>query len=487
MCGGTELVMYDVAIIGCGVVGAAAAFELSRRDVSVVVLERENDVACGTTKANSAIVHAGYDPKPETLLAKMNVRGNARIKELCGKLDVPFLQCGSLVLAFSQEEIGVLEALKQRGEANGVPGLEIYDRARLRQAEPHVSDEAVAALYAPTAGIISPWELTLALIETAVKNGVELRLESAVTDIAKTDSGYRLQTESGAVDARFILNAAGAHADEIHNMVAAPAFRIKPERGEYYLLDKAEGARVRHVVFQCPNKLGKGTLVAPTVHGNLIVGPNNEPAHNPDDTATTLDGLGDVAKLARRSVPSVNLRDSIRNFAGVRATTEHEDFIIAEAAGASGFIDLAGIKSPGLTAAPAIAERAVELLRESGLALPEKQNYDYSRKRMRFAELSAEEKAEVVKANPDYGRVICRCETVTEGEILDALKTPVPPRSVDGVKRRVNAGMGRCQGGFCGPRIVEILARELHLSPLQIPQDTAGSRLLTGETKGGRP
>lgn len=477
--------MYDVAIIGCGIVGAAAAFELSRYDISVIALERENDVATGTTKANSAIVHAGYDPEPGTLMAELNVRGNAIIKDLCLRLDVPYRQCGSLVLAFSEQELQALEKLKQRGIKNGVSGLEIFTRERLRETEPNVSDEAVAALYAPTAGIVSPWELALALIETAVKNGAELKLNSSVTGIEKTGVGYRLATESGPVEARYVLNAAGARADEVHNLVAVPTFRIIPDRGEYYLLDKSEGGCVKHVVFQCPSRHGKGTLVAPTVHGNLIVGPSNGPTLGPDDTATTLNGLKAVAESARRSIPSVNLRDSIRNFAGIRAASDKDDFIISEAADAPGFIDLAGIKSPGLTAAPAIAVMATELLQKSGLVLIKKERFVCERRRTRFKELSPEEKAELIQREPDFGRVVCRCETVTEGEILEALRAPVPPKSVDGVKRRTGAGMGRCQGGFCGPRIVEILARELGISPLEVEQDLCKSYLLTGETKGG--
>ena len=475
--------MYDVAIIGCGIVGAAAAFTLSRYQVSVVILEKENDVATGTTKANSAIIHAGYDCEPGTLMARLNVRGNSLVQQLCASLDVPYRQCGSLVVALSEAENAVLERLMHRGETNGVPGLRLIDRAALHEREPQVHEDAIAALYAPTAGIVSPWELALALAETAVRHGAELRLESEVAGISKIDGGYRIRTENGPVTARYILNAAGVYADEIHNMAAVPAFRILPDRGEYYLLDKSEGGRVRHIVFPCPDRNGKGTLVAPTVHGNLIVGPNNEAPGHPGDTATTPEGLAEVAQRARRIVPSVDLGESIRHFAGVRAKTDSRDFIVAEAEGAPGFIDLAGIRSPGLTAAPAIAEMAVGLLTQSGLALTEKVDFCGERKWLRFSALSPEEKAEAVRQDPAYGHVVCRCETVTEGEVLAAMRSPIPPRSVDGVKRRTGAGSGRCQGGFCGPRVTALLARETGLAPTAVPQDLRGSNQLTGETK----
>lgn len=472
--------MRDVAIIGCGIVGAATAYELSRYGVSTVVLEKENDVATGATKANSAIVHAGYDPEPGTLMAELNRKGNPLIWDLCGSLNVPHRRCGSLMLAFSIEEEAVLEEYFERGRANDVPDLEIISGERLRAMEPEISGEATAALYAPTAGVICPWELALALAENAVANGVELRLESPVTGISRIPGGYLLQTASGPVEAARVVNAAGIHADEIHAMAAAPAYRIIPDRGEYYLLDKSEGGRVSRAIFHCPTALGKGTLVAPTVHGNLIVGPNNEAPRDREDTAVTREGLDAVARKARRSVPGLELKASIRNFAGVRAASDRSDFIIAEAPDAPGFIDLAGIKSPGLTAAPAIARMAVTLIGGGGLSLKEKPSFICSPRRRRFAELPLCDKEDLARRDPAYGRIVCRCEGVTEGEILAALRSPVPPRSLDGVKRRTGAGMGRCQGGFCGPRVLEILARELGLSPLAIPQDLAGSYLLTG-------
>ena len=473
--------MYDVVIIGCGIVGAATAFELSKYRLKVGIVERENDVACCTTKANSAIIHAGYDPVPGTLMARLNVRGAALARELCAALDVPYLPCGSLVLGFSPEDQAHLEELYRRGVANGVPDLALLTGDEARAMEPNLSPAVTAALHAPTAAICSPWEYGLALAETAVRNGAELQLETAVTGLTPTEEGWRVETNRGVLEARYVVNAAGLDAQAIHEMAAPPSFAIHPSRGQYFLLDKSEGGRVGRVIFQCPNEKGKGVLVSPTVHGNLIVGPDAEPVEG-DDTSTTSAGLAFVRETALRSVPSVDFRTSIRNFAGVRASTGAKDFIIELSA--PHFLDLAGICSPGLSAAPAIGEYAVELLGQAGLALERKEDFQASRKRIRFREMSPEEKAKLVAEHPAYGRVICRCETVTEGEILDALAGPIPPRSVDGVKRRAGAGLGRCQGGFCGPRVVELLAREQHRSPGDIPQERAGSWLLVRETKG---
>ena len=474
--------MYDVLIIGCGITGAAAAFELSKYKLRIAVLERENDVSVGTTKANSAILHAGYDPEPGTLMAKLNVRGVELARELCKKLDVPYLGCGSLVLAFSEEERPVLEELFRRGTVNGVPGLELLSGDEARSLEPDLSADVTAALHAPSAAICSPWEYCLALAETAVRNGAELRLNTEVTGLTKTEAGWRVSTDQGQFEAKYVINAAGVDAQKVHELAAPRTFTMCPKRGQYYLLDKSEGDRVGRVIFQCPTKAGKGVLTAPTVHGNLIVGPSAEPVEG-DDTAVTAEGLAEVRAAASRSVPGIIFSQSIRNFAGVRAATDRDDFILEEAA--PGFIDLAGICSPGLSAAPAIAEYAVELLSKAGLVLEEKDRFICERRRVRFKELPENERAALVEREPAYGRVICRCETITEGDILACLRTPIPPVSVDGVKRRVNAGMGRCQGGFCGPRVVELLCRELGLSPGEVVQDRAGSRLLDRETKGG--
>ncbi|MDD2955253.1 MAG: NAD(P)/FAD-dependent oxidoreductase [Oscillospiraceae bacterium] len=474
--------MYDVLIVGCGISGAALAMELSRYQLKVAVLEKENDVALATTKANSAILHAGYDPAPGTLAARLNVEGSRMGEELCRELDVPYKKLGSLVVAFSQEELEVLRTLYDRGCANGVPGLEIIGRERLREMEPGIAPEALGALYAPSAAVVNPWEYAIAMAEAAVKNGVELFLRTEVTGLSKEGLGWRVETNRGVFEAKWVVNAAGVCCGQIHEMAAPPAFSVHPAKGEYYLLDKSEGYTVSHVVFQCPNRDGKGVLVSPTVHGNLIVGPNAAPCGE-DDRANTAAGLEFVRTAAKKSVPGINFRENIRNFAGVRANTSCEDFII-EMAGEH-FLDVAGIRSPGLTAAPAIGKYAAGLLQKDGLILTKKDSWDGRRKKVRIAPLSPAEKNRLIARNPAYGRVICRCETITEGEILDALHSPIPPVSVDGVKRRAGSGMGRCQGGFCGPRVVEIMAREYGVDPQEILMDRDGSAILTGRTKEG--
>lgn len=475
--------MYDVLIIGCGVVGAACAFELSKYQLKVCVAERENDVATGTTKANSAILHAGYDPKPGSLMARLNVRGSELARELCRALDVPYKPCGSLVLAFTEQEEETLAALLERGRENGVPGLEILSGQEARRREPNLSEQVRGALWAPSAAICSPWELCLALAETAVRNGAELKLDCGVTALERIDGGWLVHTLHGDIRTRYVINAAGVDAAWVHDLAAPHAFDIRPSRGEYFLLDKSEGERVHTVVFQCPNEHGKGVLTAPTVHGNLIVGPNAEPSEA-HDTAVTAEGLDFVRKTAQKSVPSIAFSQSIRNFSGVRAhSADTDDFILRESA--PGFLDAAGICSPGLTAAPAIGEYMAELLKQGGLALEAKESFVCQRRRTRFKELSGEEKARLAAEQSAYGRVICRCETVTEGEILEAIyDSPIPPRSVDAVKRRVGAGMGRCQGGFCGPRVVELLAKAWGVSQSEILQDRAGTWLLAQRTKG---
>lgn len=472
--------MYDVAIIGSGITGSACAYFLSKYRLKIAVIEKNNDVCCGTTKANSAIIHAGYDPHPETLMAKLNVKGSAMAKEICAKLDVPYNQIGSLVVAFSEEETKTVEELFERGNANGVPDLKILNREELKEAEPMISDEALCALYAPSAAIVNPWEYGLAMAETAVRNGAEILLESEVTSIKKENGVFKITAGEKEIEAKYVINAAGVNCDDVHNMIAPPKFKVIPSAGEYYLLDKSEGKRARHVIFQCPNKDGKGVLVSPTVHGNLIVGPNAD-ARDKDDTSTKTRCLDFVREKAVKSVPSINFRENIRNFTGVRAATDIDDFIIEFAC--EGFLDLAGIKSPGLSAAPAIAELAVKMLGESGLVLEEKESFTDERTHLRFKHLSDEEKNNAVKKNSAYGRVICRCETITEGEIIDALNSPIPPVSLDGIKRRAGTGMGRCQGGFCGPKVLEIMAKYKNEPFEAVLQDNTGSVILTGKTK----
>ena len=475
--------MYDVIIIGCGVIGAAAAFELSKYRLSVAVLEKENDVSLRTSKANSAIIHAGYDPEPQTLMAKLNARGSELIRELAPRLCVPYRQTGSMVLGFDGEDMKTLRTLYERGIKNGVPELALLSGEEARALEPNLSENVKGALLAPTAAVISPWGLCIALCEVAVQNGVRLFLNREVTAIQKTENGYRVTAGGERYEGKTIVNASGVDADTVHNLAASPTFTITPSKGQYYLLDKSEGGLTGHVLFQCPTKHGKGVLVAPTVHGNLLAGPNAEDIADTDDTATTADGLSYVREQALRSLPKINFSQNIRNFAGVRANSDRGDFIIEEALDAPGFIDLSGIKSPGLSCALSIAEEAVKLLKSAGLSFEAKAHPVLTREKIDFHSLSIEEKNALIKKDPRYGRIICRCEGITEGEIVEALHSPVEASTIDGVKRRTNAGMGRCQGGFCSPRVQEIIARERGVPLQSVELDRTGSVILVGETK----
>lgn len=469
--------MYDVTIIGAGIVGAALAYQLSRFRLRVLWLEKENDVMLGATRANSAIVHAGYDPLPGTQMASLNVEGNRLMPDLCETVGAYYQRCGSLVLGFTEQDRSHLRDLKARGELNGVPDLRILNREETLRMEPAVNPDVVASLYAPTAGIILPWELGVALAEVAVREGVVLRLSQKVTTL-EFGTAWTIGTADRTYRSRFVVNAAGQGAEVLHNLVAVPAFQLVPTRGEYYLLDKAADPHPSHVIFQCPGPSGKGVLVAPTIHGNTLVGPNSEVIADGEDTRTTAAGLAEVQQKARRSVRVLRFGENIRHFAGVRANQLTDDFYIKMQE--NGFLDLAAIKSPGLTAAPAIALRALALLGDAGLDLTPNSEWNGTRRVVHFEALAPEEKAKLVAEIPAYGKVICRCQTITEGEIIAAIHSPIPPVSLDGIKRRTGAGLGRCQGGFCGPRVLEILSRELGVPPENIVQDRDGSYIVLG-------
>ena len=473
--------MYDVTIIGCGIVGASAAYELSKYKPSVAILEKENDVACGATKANSAIIHAGYDPKPGTKMARLNVLGSKMMKELCRQLSVEYRQIGSLVLAFDDKDMERLKNLYIRGRKNGVEILRIITGEQVVEMEPNINPSVIGALFAPSAAIINPWKLCVAMAQTAVINGAKLHLNSEVIKISSLGDYYHIETTAGSYDTRYIVNASGAYSDRISEMAAKPFFKIIPVKGEYFLLDKSQGGLVNSVVFQTPNENGKGVLVAPTVHGNLIVGPTSDVACDPEDTSVTWKGLKKIINTSMRSSKSIDFRESIRNFAGIRATADCEDFIIE--ASAPRFINAAAIKSPGLSAAPAIALEVCELLKKDKLGLQEKEEFKIFSGNVLFKDMTLNERREALKRERSYGRVVCRCETITEGDVLAAIKTPIPPVSIDGVKRRCGTGMGRCQGGFCEPRVHEILSRETGVSMERLCKDREGSYLLSGRTK----
>ena len=475
--------MYDVIIIGAGVTGCAVARYLSRYQGSALVLERAEDVCCGTSKANSAIIHAGFDAAHGSLMAKMNVQGNRMLPELAKELDFPFRMNGSLVVCMSEEDMPRLRALYENGVKNGVEGLEIVDAQRLHELEPNVSKNAVAALWAPTGGIVCPFNMTIALAENANANGVDFRFNTKVTGFARGEEGWTVHTEQGDFQTRYVVNAAGVYADVLHNMVSARKLHITPRRGDYCLLDRQVGGFVSHTVFQLPGKLGKGVLVSPTVHGNIIVGPTAIDIEDRDGTNTTAAGLEELIAKAGISVDNLPIRQTITSFAGLRAHEDHHEFVIGEAEDAPGFVDCAGIESPGLTSAPAIGLTVAELLREK-LGLRKKEDFIATRKGLLDPKsLTKEAYQALIRENPAYGQIICRCEQVTEGEIIDAIRRPLGARSLDGVKRRTRAGMGRCQAGFCSPRVLEILARELGVSQAEITKCGGASRLIVGVNK----
>ncbi len=477
--------LYDVLVIGAGISGGCVLHELSKYQLRIAIIDKENDAAEGTTKANSAIIHAGYDPLPGTKMAFHNVRGNQMIKALARQFQVHYSECGSLVIATDQEEENAVHALFKRGEENGVPGLKILTGEETLKLEPNLNPEIKCSLFAPSAGIINPWELCIALVENAVQNGADYYFGHEVTAITRENDSYAVTSANGKVlHAKYLVIAAGIYADRIHNMIAPADFSISPAKGEYYLLDKNQGNLVKRVIFQCPSRAGKGVLVSPTVHGNLIVGPDRTDFCEREDVSTSAQNLEEIRKISRKTCDKVDFRQSIRNFAGLRAISGQEDFIIREISGCAGVIELAGIQSPGLTSAPSIALEALELLHRAGLPLTLKQSYSDSRQVVRMKELSPEEQNRKIKENPLYGRIICRCESITEGEIVDALKSPIIPPTVDAVKRRTNAGMGRCQGGFCSPRVLEIIAREKGLDPSKVLKDRDGSYILLPHSSG---
>ena len=475
--------MYDVIIIGAGVSGAAAARELSRYKVKVCVIEKEEDVCCGTSKANSGIIHAGYDAAEGSLMAKLNVRGNQMIEQLSKELDFPFKKNGSLVICLDDEDKPKLQVLYNRGIANGVKELRILNREELKEMEPNISDEACAALYAPTAGIVCPFNMNIAMAENAYANGVEFKFDTEVRKLKPIDKGWEIHTNNGVFQTQYVVNAAGVYADRFHNMVSEKKIHITPRRGDYCLLDKSAGNHVSKTIFALPGKYGKGILVAPTVHGNLILGPTAIDIENKEGTNTTREGLEQILEKAEMNVKDIPLRQVITSFSGLRAHEDGHEFIIGEAEDAKGFIDCAGIESPGLTSAPAIGEMIAQILKEK-MNLEEKDDFAATRKGVLNPNtLSKEERVALIKEKPEYGNIICRCEMVTEGEIIDAIRRPLGAKSLDGIKRRTRAGMGRCQAGFCSPKTMEILARERHVSMFEITKSGGNSRIVTDNNK----
>lgn len=479
---------YDVVVIGAGVVGAMITRELSKYNLNLMLVEKCGDVAMGTTKANSAIVHAGFDAEVGSLKAKLNVQGASLMAYYCNKLSVPYKNIGSLVVAYNWDDMQTIEALFERGFNNGVPNMEIISQEQLRVMEPYISEDAIGALWAPTAGIVSPYELTIAAVENAIMNGARVKRNSGVFDIEYKDEMFYLSTASGVIKAKYVINCAGVFADKIANMIGDTSFKIIPRKGEYYLLDKTEKKMVNHVLFQCPSPMGKGILVTPTAHGNVLMGPTaiDLDFDSKLDVDTTIDGLDSVKNSVRRVIPQMTTRNAITSFAGLRAhrAGENSDFLIAPSEANGRFINVAGIESPGLTAAPAIARYVGKIFCDIAPQYEKKKDFFATRPApVRINELSPEERAKLIKKDARYGRIICRCEGITEGEIVDAIKAPCGARDVDAVKRRTRSGMGRCQGGFCGSKVVEILARELDIPMNKVTKHGNGSKILYDKTK----
>lgn len=475
---------FDVAIIGAGVVGGLIARELSRYELNISILEANSDVARGATAANSGIVHAGFDAEEGSLKARLNVRGSQMMKSVTDELGVKYRVNGSLVVGFSEADREHIERLVARGIANGVEGVRLIEREELTKIEPNISDAAICALYAPTGAIVCPYELCIAAVGNAMDNGATLELGFKVVGIDSTAESYVLRAESGeSVCARYVVNAAGIHSDEIAALVGDTSFEVRARAGDYILLDRECGKIANCTIFRCPSKMGKGILVSPTVDGNLLLGPTSVNIDDKDDKATSGEGLAKIIGEASGNlcIP-LPIGKSITSFRGLRAYGDTGDFIIRP--GAPGFINVAGIESPGLSASPAIAQYVAELLFEEGLAAEKKDNFDPHREaKHAFREGTVEEKNAIIRKDPAYGRIVCRCESISEGEILDAIRSNPRAVDIDGVKRRTRAGMGRCQGGFCAPYVMELIARERGIDIAAVTKCGGESAIVFGKSK----
>ena len=475
--------MFEFAVVGAGVIGGMVARELTKYTDSVCILEKGSDVALGATRANSAIVHAGYDAKEGSLKARMNVRGSKMMAEVCRQLGVKYKNNGSLVVGFNEEDEKTLTELCERGKTNGVDGVRVIYREELLGLEPNIGDDVTVALYAPTGAIVCPYELCMAAVGNAMDNGATLKTSFEVKSIEAASEGYKLASASGdEVYAKWVINCAGLYSDEVSAMVGEDSFTIRPRRGEYMLLDREVGGHISHTVFRCPSKMGKGVLVSPTVDGNLLVGPTAEDIDDKEDTKTTAAGLAQVRALASAQVARIDFSKVITSFTGLRSTGSTGDFVIGIPK--PNFVNAAGIESPGLSSAPAIAEYIASLIFDAGYNATAREDFVGTRRPMHFfSSLSIEEKNALIKERPEYAHVVCRCETVTEGEILDAIRTNPRPTDVDGVKRRTRASMGRCQGGFCSPYIIELLAKEMGVDYTDVTKFGGNSKINFGKTK----
>ena len=474
--------VYDILIVGAGVCGGMIARELSKYDLRVCLLEKANDVAAGASKANSGIIHGGYDPEPGTLKQKLNTEGVKLLFEAAEELSVPYLRNGSMVCAFSEYEEEQLRELYSRGISNGVQGLKLLSGDEARALESNLSQSVTLALHVPEAGIICPYKLTIAAVGNAMDNGVTLMRNFEVTSIKHKDGFFGLTSSAGDwVSGKYLINCAGGYSGKIAAMAGDDSIEIIPRAGEYMLLDRSEGKTVSHTIFRAPSKEGKGIVVSPTADGNLLLGPTAVRVDTPDSTETTREGLAAVIRSVKESVPTVDLSKVITSFTGVRASHMDGDFIIAQSKLVKNLVNVAAIDSPGLTACAAIARYVTDILDSMGVKLCAKPDWNGKREDTEaFSKLTDEQKDAVIKKDPAYGRIICRCEGITEGEIRHALRKNPPALDMDGVKRRSRSGMGRCQGGFCAPYVMKLIAEEQGIKLEEVTKNGGGSKMLTG-------
>ena len=474
----------DILIIGAGITGCCVARELAAYNASVIVLEKESDIAEGATKANSGIVHAGYDAAPGSLKAYYNVRGASIYPGLCSSLGLPYKQCGALVIALNEQDRETIVQLRLRGEKNGVPGLRILEHDELLSMEPALNPQVKCALYVPTSAIISPYETAFAIADHAALNGVSFRFNENVVSVhLQPDGLFRVVTCSDEYFCRALVNCAGSYGAFLHNQLSGAKLEMIHRRGQYYLLDRTDNLPFRHTIFQCPSSMGKGVLVSPTVHGNTLLGPTAEDIEDPMDTATTSEGLAEVLRKAALTWPTISVRSNITNFSGVRAHLATDDFIVGSCDSCPGYYEAIGIESPGLSSAPAIAKDLAGMIADQLKLSAKAEMIPCCILPVPFRDMDTEEREKAVAADPACGNIICRCETVTEAEIRAAIRRPVGARTIDGVKRRTRAGMGRCQGGFCMPRVADIIAEETGVPLQDVKKGNGDSFILAGSVE----
>ena len=471
--------MKDIVIIGAGIIGSFLAYDLSKYKLDVAVLEQNKDVACGATKANSAIVHSGHDPKEGTLKALLNVRGSRMYEDICARFDLHYKKIGAYVLACGNEEENVVRKLQKQAEERGIPHA-LHNHDEILQNEPNLSDEVTLGLYLPSTAIITPWSVATVLMDNAIERGVQLHLETKVLSIDKKEDYYEIVTTRGMIQSKMVINCAGVHADEIAKMVNdEPGFTIKARRGEYFVLDHMKKPVVNHILFPVPSVKGKGVLLVPTIHDNLLLGPTSDFIEDKEDLATTKSGLDSVKSQVNKLVKDVPMHQVIRTFSGNRPAGSTHDFVIKEDEKNLGFIHVGAIESPGIASAPAISEYVIEQLVSKKITLNEKETLPPLIKRQRLLnEMSEDERQNKIKEDQRYGHIVCRCESISEGEIVEAIGRNTPATTVGAIKRRLRPGMGRCQGGFCEPLIMAILARELHKDMSEITLEETGSNIL---------